>query len=877
MRTFAVLAAMLLLFLAPRGSWARGGGGCLAEGTPVLTPSGPVAIEKLRVGEAVWSVQGGKLHEARVQAVTRVRPREFLQVTAGEEALRVTAEHLVMVAPGQYRTADRLEIGDTVYLAWGAGLGEAVIRSIRRIPAESQAYNLLVSPGGTYAAAGMVVHNKGCFLPESRILKADGAESPISAVRPGDELLAFTAEGRLVRARTREVIRSEVDEYVILRTDRETLRVTTEHPFFVGNGTFKTLDILGPGDAIFAWDGQSLSQQRIVSLEKVRERVAVFNLQTDRPNTFFAGSIAVHNKGGGCFPMGTQIATPRGSSAIEDLAAGEPLLGVNEEGAPVRATVRGLFLAKNRLVAIHTDNGLLTATPEHPIGLWTGGFQEAGQLGPGDRVRRWEEGRAVMDTIREVTPGAQEELVFNLQVSEPNTFVAEGVVVHNKGGSSSRSSSSRSGSGSRSGGSSEEMTTLEWILLIGFFMVWCGIFFGILFFVRSKKGKSENLDFVYSPKDVARKAEKTDKLLAFLSQQDPSVAPEALRKLAESVFRKLQECWQAREYSPMEPLMMTALFAQHTAQLQGMARNHEINRIENLKVERVDLVNVRYTEKPDHREFTALVSASARDYYVDDRNNKFLRGDNAAAKFQEFWTFQRSASHWLLREVEQAGESDILKDENFAEMLTEETVQRIYGEVAKEGEAGPWLEKGEETKADRIERLLNFLVQTDKLWDRRQMLERARQLFMGVYLARESGDFARVPADGLFPDVAKSLRDQIRDWQKDGLSMEYRNLCVRKAELILVRNFAEQAKDEFTVRMDAHAQKVSRKGERVLSQQEYVTPFEEYWTFGRMEGKWRLKEVLPPARGKKMIAVENVDEDSSAGQLDWYYRQTRAN
>ena len=42
---------------------------------------------------------------------------------------------------------------------------------------------------------------------------------------------------------------------------------------------------------------------------------------------------------------------------------------------------------------------------------------------------------------------------------------------------------------------------------------------------------------------------------------------------------------------------MPPLYAQHKSQLDGLKRSHEINRIENLKVERVDLVNVRYTEK----------------------------------------------------------------------------------------------------------------------------------------------------------------------------------------------------------------------------------------------------------------------------------------
>jgi predicted lipid-binding transport protein (Tim44 family) len=412
-----------------------------------------------------------------------------------------------------------------------------------------------------------------------------------------------------------------------------------------------------------------------------------------------------------------------------------------------------------------------------------------------------------------------------------------------------------------------------------YFIVFLGtvLIIGVVELLR-KPHKIENLDYLYSPATVAKKAAKTEKLLNFLSRQDPSLSSRELRKLAESTFRKLQGCWEKREYGPMEPLLMRALFLQHTAQLQGLTRNHEINRIEDLKVEKVDIVNVRYTEKSDQREFSALITASARDYYVDDRSHKYLRGDKSSARFQEFWTFHRSGDHWLLREIEQAGESDLLKGENFVEMLTDQTLQGIYGEAAgKKGKAGPWLEKGTEEKATRIDRMLNFLVRTDKLWNRQQMIERARQVFLDVFLARESGDPARLPDVDLFGDVAESLRKQILQWQMEGMNVEYRNLCVRKVELILVRNFTNPAMDEFTVRISAHAQKIVRKGRQTLSEQQYVTPFEEYWTFGRLDEAWKLKEVLPPARGEKLIAAENVDEDSNAGQMEWYYRQTRAN
>ena len=58
-----------------------------------------------------------------------------------------------------------------------------------------------------------------------------------------------------------------------------------------------------------------------------------------------------------------------------------------------------------------------------------------------------------------------------------------------------------------------------------------------------------------------------------------------------------------------------------------MVRQHEINVIGDLRIDRIDLVNVRYTFKEEQREFTALITATACDYYLDDRSQRRLRGD----------------------------------------------------------------------------------------------------------------------------------------------------------------------------------------------------------------------------------------------------------
>src|SRR6266436_5541275 len=128
----------------------------------------------------------------------------------------------------------------------------------------------------------------------------------------------------------------------------------------------------------------------------------------------------------------------------------------------------------------------------------------------------------------------------------------------------------------------------------------------------------------------------------------------------------------------------------------------------------------------------------------------------------------------------------------------------------------------------------------------------------------------------LLNQAGVDLRQQIAKQHAAGLSVEYRNLCIRKAELILVRNFADNSQDEYTVRISAHAQKIIKRGGVAVSQDEYVTPFMEYWTFGRLNGEWKLKEVLPPARGEEAASQENLDEDSTAAQLQWYYHHSRA-
>lgn len=742
-RARSILMAGLLAALMPAASLARGGGGCLREGTLILTPSGERAIEQLRSGDAVLACGREGVFPATVQEVMRVLPATYLDIDVEGAAIQVTDEHPVETGPGVFKVARNLRPGDAVCRLVAGRVVSGTVRTVTRVPATAAAWNLLVSPAGVYAANTVVVHNKGCFLPETSVRREDGSDVPISAVQPGDRVLAFDSEGRLTGARVLKVLTHHVEEYRIVRTAQVTLKVTPEHPFFVGAGTFKTLEALACGDAIFVYDGQALCRQPLLGVETVHEPATVYNLHTDAPNTFLANGVAVHNKGGG------------GS--------------------------------------------------------------------------------------------------------------------HGGGSHHSRSHSSGShGSGSSSG------SPIPGLIFVG----------GFLAFMLIKSfwsSGSENLDHVYSPSAVAGKRDKTMKLLEFIAKQDAALNPDTLRQQVQETFLKLQECWQARDYRPMQPRLMPDLYADHVLQLEGMRRHHEINKIESVQVGRIDLVNVRYTEKPEQREFTALITASARDYYVDDRTGRKTRGDDGVATFQEFWTFQYRERAWSLREIEQTGESSVLKEDNFFESFTDAGVERVYGKLAgQQGPAGPWLEKAVSVKETQIERMLNFLVQTDRAWDRQGMIETTRRVFLGVMVAWESGEGSALNEDDLFPDLCSKLKADLEQSRAAGIATEFRNLCVRKVELLLVRNLDDNGADEFVARVRAHAQKVVRRSGTVVHQDEDVTLFEQYLTLGRLreagvvEKRWRLKEMMTPEQAAPLVSQENLDQDSNADHLKWYYRQKRA-
>jgi hypothetical protein len=132
--------------------------------------------------------------------------------------------------------------------------------------------------------------------------------------------------------------------------------------------------------------------------------------------------------GDSCFAAGTLIEMADGSSrAIESVHAGELVLAYDPAtGRFSSARVHRAFVhpAPDHLIQI---NGAVAATPNH-LFYSRDGWQRADELQLGHSLLSWTADAQVGALAQAPAAGP----VYNLEVEEPHTYFAAGLLVHNK-------------------------------------------------------------------------------------------------------------------------------------------------------------------------------------------------------------------------------------------------------------------------------------------------------------------------------------------------------------------------------------------------------------------------------------------------------------
>src|SRR3989338_710693 len=622
MRRFFAAVFFLLLFSS---AFSRGGGGCFLEGTWIDTPQGPVPIESLLVGDTVLGFDQNGAQWVQVQNVFSVERDAFFSIKTGLGSVLVTGEHPFLVANGLFREARSFSPDDNVMMLENNRLVSKKIESVEKYQKKVKAFNLEVSQNHLFVANHFVVHNKGggggCFLGQTTVKTSFGLKS-IADIKVGDEVVSFDENGSLVSSSVTDVYRVVRDRFLHLEAGDFWVDVTPEHPFWTLAG-YRVAESLAVGDEVIVFsDNGDLLPVRLTRIDVVPASVIAYNLSVNEPNTFLANGFAVHNKGGG---GGSSGGSSRSSGPPDNMAYFDCKKSDQNKTCCEKKSGSYLpFLTASSVIP----------TPEYPFCSCISG----GQVVSSDS----ENPNIIVDSCY-----CTNDAAFSNKASIPECPMSLGELL------------------------------LMGFFLVFFFGVW-GIVIIMVFSAIVKSGfrflsgdrnafsgflGEWSSTIALSKPKINAKAAKVSALLSYLASVSSAWNESEMVNRSKTVFLKLQECWEKRDYSEMRPLLSQSLFVSHVSQLEAMKVRHEINRLEELRLLDQKIVWVKSLKssmgdagKRFSDQFTVWVQAECRDTIVDDRTGKKIRGDMGIGRFEEFWTFIRVSDQWLLNAIDQPEE-----------------------------------------------------------------------------------------------------------------------------------------------------------------------------------------------------------------------------
>lgn len=142
--------------------------------------------------------------------------------------------------------------------------------------------------------------------------------------------------------------------------------------------------------------------------------------------------------------------------------------------------------------------------------------------------------------------------------------------------------------------------------------------------------------------------------LEHIRQMDPGFQVDAFLNEVESAFFRVQGAWCNRDMGPVRDLLTDEMFSILQGQVQGMREEGKVNRIENLSLRGVEVVEAWQEYGQDF--ITVRVRGNGLDYTIDEATGQILSGDDHnPTRFEEYWTFTRPVgpNKWRLSAITQ--------------------------------------------------------------------------------------------------------------------------------------------------------------------------------------------------------------------------------
>lgn len=141
--------------------------------------------------------------------------------------------------------------------------------------------------------------------------------------------------------------------------------------------------------------------------------------------------------------------------------------------------------------------------------------------------------------------------------------------------------------------------------------------------------------------------------LSHIRQFDSSFDENRYNDLVMDNFFKIQGAWMNRDLVPVQGLLTDEMRRVFQADLDKLISDKQINRLENIAVRKVEIVEAWQESGQDY--INTLVYANLLDYTTDEAGNVLSGSKSDPVKFEEYWTFTRPVGNnpWKLSAIDQ--------------------------------------------------------------------------------------------------------------------------------------------------------------------------------------------------------------------------------
>lgn len=124
-----------------------------------------------------------------------------------------------------------------------------------------------------------------------------------------------------------------------------------------------------------------------------------------------------------------------------------------------------------------------------------------------------------------------------------------------------------------------------------------------------------------------------------IKSKDPNFSEKEFCVRAKKAFRLIQNAWSNRDISKAEAFIADGTYEQFLIQLDFMKQEHILDVMENLEIKDVYILGFESDGNVDS--IFLSITASGKNYKVNDQTKKYIEGDKKIEDFTEIWTFIR--------------------------------------------------------------------------------------------------------------------------------------------------------------------------------------------------------------------------------------------